>query len=100
MRARVCVCVCVCVLVCVSAGIAPGVLVLCIHHLTDTMLHVTTADVPPPPPTPTRVMQAVDYLKQVMRYREMGYQEKGIHEAYQKSSKDWDKTLDILLQQQ
>ena len=46
------------------------------------------------------MLQAVDYLKKVMCYKEMGYPEKKIHEAYQKSKEDWDKALDILLQQQ
>ena len=70
------------------------------HSCTCTFIILLSTMLPAPPlPLLPRALQAVDYLKEVMRYKEMGYKEKGIHEAYQKSDKDWDKALDILLQQ-
>jgi hypothetical protein len=46
----------------------------------------------------SKVEDATDYLKNVSRYKEMGYKEKDVHEAYNKGQKDWDKALDVLLQ--
>ena len=43
--------------------------------------------------------QAVDYLKKVEGYKDIGFSEKAIHEAYEKASGDWDQALDILTQQ-
>lgn len=43
--------------------------------------------------------QAEEYLGKMDSYKGMGFPEKAIHEAYSKSNKDWDKTLDILIQE-
>ena len=42
--------------------------------------------------------QALDYLKRVKQYKDIGFSEKAIHEAHEKADKDWDKVLDILTQ--
>lgn len=36
------------------------------------------------------------YLQKLEGYKEIGFQEKDIHEAYSKSDGDWDKALDVL----
>lgn len=43
------------------------------------------------------VAKAKDYLEKVKSYKEFGFSEKKIHEAYEKAKKDWDKTIDILV---
>ena len=43
------------------------------------------------------VLQAKKYLEKVQSYKEFGFSEKKIHEAYEKAKKDWDKTIDILV---
>ena len=42
------------------------------------------------------MLQATRYLQKVTYYRESGFSEKSIHEAYETAGKDWDKALDIL----
>ena len=42
------------------------------------------------------VLQAKRYLQKVRYYRESGFREKSIHEAYEKAGKDWERALDIL----
>lgn len=44
------------------------------------------------------VLQAKRYLVKVNYYKESGFSEKSIHEAYEKAGKDWDRALDILTQ--
>ena len=44
------------------------------------------------------VSQAKRYLQKVGYYRESGFSEKSVHEAYEKAGKDWDRALDILTQ--
>lgn len=42
-------------------------------------------------------IQAKEYLQKLNMYKEIGFQEKAIHEAYTKADKgDWDKIIDIL----
>lgn len=43
-------------------------------------------------------LQALEYLNKVAGYKGMGFSEKAIHEAYNKSKGDWDKALDVLIQ--
>ena len=43
-------------------------------------------------------IQAKRYLQKVTYYRESGFSEKNIHEAYEKAGRDWDRALDILTQ--
>ncbi len=41
-------------------------------------------------------MQALEYLKKVEGFKNIGFSEKKIHDAYEKSGQDWDKALDFL----
>jgi len=43
------------------------------------------------------VPQAKKYLECVDNYKELGFPEQKIHTAYEKSNKDWDKIIDILV---
>ncbi len=40
--------------------------------------------------------QAVEYLNKVEGFKNFGFSEKKIHDAFEKSGQDWDKALDIL----
>ncbi len=40
--------------------------------------------------------QAVEYLNKVEGFKNIGFSEKKIHDAFEKSGKDWDKALDLL----
>ena len=44
------------------------------------------------------VFQAKRYLQKVTYYRESGFNEKNIHDAYEQAGKHWDRALDILTQ--
>ena len=41
-------------------------------------------------------LQAKRYLEKVTYYKESGFDEKRIHEAFEKAGNDWDRALDIL----
>ena len=44
------------------------------------------------------VVQAKRYLQKVSYYRESGFSEQSIHEAFEKAGRDWDRALDLLTQ--
>jgi len=43
-------------------------------------------------------LQALDYLKRLDGYKDIGFLEQTIHEAYSKANGDWDRALDFLTQ--
>lgn len=43
-------------------------------------------------------LQALDYLKRLDGYKDIGFLEQTIHEAYSKANGDWDQALDFLTQ--
>lgn len=43
-------------------------------------------------------LQALDYLKRLDGYKDIGFLEQTIHEAYNKANGDWDQALDFLTQ--
>jgi len=43
-------------------------------------------------------VQAKKYLEAVNYYKELGFPEQKIHAAYEKSDKNWDKLIDILVE--
>ena len=42
------------------------------------------------------LFQAKEYLQKLEAYKEFGFHEKAVHEAYTKAKADWNEALDIL----